>query len=139
MPYVMHLFLSPGEGGEFVGWQGRHCAPSPPHSIMHNLFFACFAFYHKNGASMLVSFCASHNHVCISVEPTLILTCHRTSGNESNEPQNEPAPWPFDGTPGSWLLRTRTTRTSTKQFIGTWRANTSHVNDWTWRTTTMAT
>nr|CAH7742384.1 unnamed protein product [Callosobruchus chinensis] len=22
MPHVMHLFLSPGEGGEFVGWQG---------------------------------------------------------------------------------------------------------------------
>lgn len=37
MPHVMHLFLSPGEGGEFVGWQGRQCAPSPSHTHTHTL------------------------------------------------------------------------------------------------------
>lgn len=46
MPHVMHLFLSPGEGGEFVGWQGRHCAPSPHiHYAYTSLLALLFIIY----------------------------------------------------------------------------------------------
>lgn len=41
MPHVMHLFLSPGEGGEFVGWQGRHMRSFTIHIIIkHTLQLA---------------------------------------------------------------------------------------------------
>lgn len=50
MPHVMPLFLSPGEGGEFVGWQGRQCAPSPLHTHSQSLLLlALLDIYIKDG------------------------------------------------------------------------------------------
>lgn len=54
MPHVMHLFLSPGEGGEFVGWQGRQLRSSPKH--IHYAYTPLLALLFYTGASMLVSF-----------------------------------------------------------------------------------
>lgn len=71
MPHVMHLFLSPGEGGEFVGWQGRQMRSftiTYPYAYTSS---ACFAFilHHIRCARKLCwtvfSYCFSGNLIRI--------------------------------------------------------------------------